>query len=815
MIFNLSNIPLTPAETSLLNHGLTFCPTFKPNPAKTKEDIVEFERKAQLPYHFFIRESFGSRKDKDGERSRFGYKPTFFQPTYRCDEITKVANRILEHVSNLISTNSRNKKLYNLSKEEYNAIRSLREKDIIIKPCDKGAGICILSPADYEQKCYQLLNDTKDYSRHQQTTTDINTKIHEESTELLRKFLRKKAINEKEFDYLWTHTTTKMPRFYGLPKIHKEGVPLRPIVSQIDGPTYGLNIACDKFLEGTENNIPNLIRDTREFIASLQNINVPDHAFLVSIDIRSLYTNIPWTEGIRAVMDAYINTYEGQRPPIDPALLERSLDHIMKQNHFTFNGETFHQTFGTAMGAPIAVKYANISTHAIWTRITNDELQPLMFKRLIDDIFMVWTHSEDQLKTFIDNINLKHPTIKFDYSYSPTAIPFLDTIVYIQDNRLMTKLYVKPTDRQAYLHYTSAHPTHTKKSLPYSQALRIRRNTTDDAVLLNSLRDLTKTFAQRGYAKDFILEQTNKVLDRTQTQLLVKRLKHKTTRRIPLVIDFHPHLDKLPSAATKIWHSLITSNRNIVSIYPEPCLTSFRRTKNLKDLLVSSHHPKRRPNPNPNPPGTDHTTDTTTDTTSDVTTDSTTTENTTTTADTTTITDNTTNLTTATTTSDTAITGTVHTHNTRSSGKATRCNQNRCLCCKSINTASSFQSNQTQLHYTIKTHMNCKSRNIIYLITCKKCKQQYVGESSQPLSARMCGHRSAAKNQKNTPIAKHFTLPGHTIDDIAVCPIEQLPNTKNENVNRQHRLDRELHWIKTLRTYKPLGLNQHNFLPTN
>ena len=89
---------------------------------------------------------------------------------------------------------------------------------------------------------------------------------------------------------------------------------------------------------------------------------------------------------------------------------------------------------------------------------------------------MVWTKSENKLKSFINEINKKHHSIKFDFKFSEEKIEFLDTSVYkYHNNSLQRTLYKKSTDRQNYLHAKSAYPHSLKESIPYSQAVRIKR----------------------------------------------------------------------------------------------------------------------------------------------------------------------------------------------------------------------------------------------------------------------------------------------------------------------------------------------------
>ena len=101
---------------------------------------------------------------------------------------------------------------------------------------------------------------------------------------------------------------------------------------------------------------------------------------------------------------------------------------------------------------------------------------PLIWIRFIDDIFFIWTGSEQDLLRVLNELNSLHPTIKFDMNYSREKIDFLDTTVIItRESSLQTTIYSKPTDRKAYLHAKSYHPKATKDAIPYSQAIRLKR----------------------------------------------------------------------------------------------------------------------------------------------------------------------------------------------------------------------------------------------------------------------------------------------------------------------------------------------------
>lgn len=119
----------------------------------------------------------------------------------------------------------------NISKEEAIALKNIKNnKNIIILKADKGNATVIVNRTDYEHKmeehlvnsgCYRVLN--KDPSS--KILRQLSDKIKNSS---LDPSIKKKLIPNNAI----------IPRIYGVPKIHKSGVPLRPIVNSIGSPTY-------------------------------------------------------------------------------------------------------------------------------------------------------------------------------------------------------------------------------------------------------------------------------------------------------------------------------------------------------------------------------------------------------------------------------------------------------------------------------------------------------------------------------------------------------------------------------------------------
>ena len=92
--------------------------------------------------------------------------------------------------------------------------------------------------------------------------------------------------------------------------------------------------------------------------------------------------------------------------------------------------------------------------------------------------------------------------------------------------------------------------------------------------------------------------------------------------------------------------------------------------------------------------------------------------------------------------------------------------------------------------------------NIIYLISCRICGIQYIGETKKSIKW-FYGHISTIKTDKlDTPVGQHFNLPNHSISDMILQGIEALANRRESA-----RLAKEKMWIRCVHTIHPHGLN--------
>ena len=227
------------------------------------------------------------------------------------------------------------------------------------------------------------------------------------------------------------------------------------------------------------------------------------------------------------------------------------------------------------MGTKCVPSYANIfmgwfEEEFIFPLVTNVNDFYLSFK---DNIFLIWNGTKTEFDDFFKKINQCHPSIKFEYKISKIEISFLYTTVFNVDNKLRTKVYGKPTNRQSYLHRKSDYPNSTKKCIAYSQR----------SDLLNNCKRLLNTLTKRGYNKKYTTTQINRTISIPRNELLNK-IKTSNTERLPLTVTYNRTLPDLKTIIDKNWH-ILQIEPKLKETFAEPPILAFKRNKNPKDII--------------------------------------------------------------------------------------------------------------------------------------------------------------------------------------------------------------------------------------
>ena len=170
-----------------------------------------------------------------------------------------------------------------------------------------------MTQEDYIVEAMRQLSKEEHYSRLDRDPTPDNT---HQIILLLGQMRDRKSINEETWEFL-TPLQARTAKFYLLRKVHKPGNPGRPIVSSCEAPTEKISQFLNYHLRPYEETLPSYLKDTTDFLLKLQSLrSIPDNTLLVTLDVSSLYTNIPHSEGIEACREA-LNSRVIQQPPTE------------------------------------------------------------------------------------------------------------------------------------------------------------------------------------------------------------------------------------------------------------------------------------------------------------------------------------------------------------------------------------------------------------------------------------------------------------------------------------------------------------------
>ena len=280
---------------------------------------------------------------------------------------------VAESIQRVFKHNTYNQPSSNLNENEMSFLTNynIHNQEYVIKPADKGGAIVIWSTTDYEKEALSQLNDNKYYEKIQAQPDMIITAQTNTITNYVKDLFKFGDIDYKTLKYLLPPSPPRIPIFYLLPKIHKPNNPGRPIISGCDSPADRLSSFIDTHLKPLCSSLPSYIKDTNHFLQTIFNITtpLPPNTILATIDVKSLYTNIPHDEGIRATLEA-LDTKHGCMWPFRK-VIHQFLIHILKENYFTFNDQLYLQKHGTAMGTKMAPSFANIFMGTLEEQITS------------------------------------------------------------------------------------------------------------------------------------------------------------------------------------------------------------------------------------------------------------------------------------------------------------------------------------------------------------------------------------------------------------------------------------------------------------
>ena len=205
------------------------------------------------------------------------------------------------------------------------------------------------------------------------------------------------------------------------------------------------------------------------------------------------------------------------------------------------------------------------------------------FKRFLDNCFLIFKQSEEDLKKFYDLLKRLHPSIRVTLDKSRQQLSFLDTLIINNNGKVQTDIYYKPIDSKQYLLYTTCHPKHTSNSIPYNLARRLKMIISEEHILLKRLEELKTFLLKQSCPAALIEDSIIKIKSLNRSNLLQT---HPTNDKdnnkipyVPYVTTFNPHNPKIYADI---------QNNNSLLLRDDRLKTIFKKKKRF--LKVNANH---------------------------------------------------------------------------------------------------------------------------------------------------------------------------------------------------------------------------------
>ena len=526
-VFNLTDHPLEEEETKLLSLGLKFSPSIK------KSTVAE---------------------------TSAGLEPIL----KKLDPAVESAATY--DVTNCLMDTKRRKS--NLSVAQQKALKSLKEKsqEVKILPADKGDSTVVMTNEQYNCRMEEHLG-SETYSLLKKDPTES---LARKLDVILKKLLKDKKISKQLHDDSRV-LHPRPPQIYGLPKIHKPGNPLRPIVSFYGTPLSALHKQLSNILRPlTQSSLR--LKNTEDFLDKFRQDIDPAYGYFCSLDIKSLYTSCNMHAAVDIIKEKIRSNTEILPANITPEGISSLLNFSLDNAYLEYNSLFFRQNIGGPMGSPLTVALAEIRVSYIEDlAIRNSTDPPSHYYHFVNDGFGHFRNRQ-HAESFLNHINSMAPDLEYtiEHPSADDSIPFLDILIHPD---LSTSIYRKPTHTNLYTHYTSSATMASKESTVRTLTRRAFA-LCSPCHLQTELLHLESTFLSNGYP----LRKIRNLMDQT-----LKRLK-KTTQRPPSKSSDDHLVVSIPYDAG---HS--SALRKSLSKYN--ICTVFKSTNTLRSILTHTKTP--------------------------------------------------------------------------------------------------------------------------------------------------------------------------------------------------------------------------------
>lgn len=547
-----SNIPFSAAR--ILGLGLKFCVCDRPPPSDLSHfDIERMRKEIRTAWTLFLKSDPTELCPNNDWNPKIYVKNPNWVPNKATPPIEQAMDNFESVLKTIVQRDRWKKFTSNLTRHELRQIQALRKnKEITILPSDKNLGPVALDTDTYTQQI--LTEHLLDNTRYEILTREDATNQLKEASQATWELFKEYYVyfTEAEQQYVdrsyKTRADCRPAHFYGIPKLHKKGYPLRPIVSKVNSELEILSKFVDYQLQQVVPLCKFYIRDSWHLMDKLRMLEkLPENARLTVFDAVAMYCNIDTDHAIESLRK-WFQSHEHELPRRFPtAFVLKAINIVMKWNIFNFDDIVCRQKNGTAMGTSLACMYATLYfTYHEEQVLCNPEHEHgiLFYVRFIDDVFLIqkqYPGSHARLEHAFNNFGQPGKRLKWTTDGPKTSVTFLDLNLKLVDGRVTWSTFVKPMNLHLYIPSFSAHAPSMKKGLIFGMIRRFWLQNPNEQDFIKFARLFYRHLKARGYneqeLQDLFLEASTKL----DNPSLGKEQSNSADReRIFLHLRYHP-----------------------------------------------------------------------------------------------------------------------------------------------------------------------------------------------------------------------------------------------------------------------------------
>ena len=607
---------MPPAVASLLGLNLKFIP--KPDYTTSTREIWEGLDRLERDLHLKI--FFAGGEDK--ERSKLYVPNSEWRPDI--EDIPRwLDNKWARFAKSIAHKFVRRHVRSNLLPFQRKLLEDLRRNhDVIIANTDKGLGPCAIELNRYildalvhllDESTYQILTEEE--------AQEAATKLREEIEDWLEEY--ESILEESDHTYiLWNLLENKDPfgYFYLLYKIHKlpslEGVndgtiqcPTRPVCSSCGSLDHALGAWVNLQLQPVAQAQPTYFKNSQAALKMLQDLDLPDNAYLFTADATAMYPNIK-TDAALEIIPAFLREHEKEFNYPTEALID-ALQIVFKNNLFRFSDLFIKQVDGTVMGKRPSPPWATIffGIHEVdLLRVWKAFLKFL--KRFIDDILGIWLAHPDPNENqrlwsdFKAHVNTFHG---LQWKFTPLAksgVIFMDMKLSIVGGKIQSTIYEKDMALHLYIPPSSAHSPGVTNSIVMGNVLRIFQLCTDTGDIDEKLEAFFDYLLNRGHQLETLRPLFDSAIANATKYLATSEDEREATkaakaeeakRRVYFHVPFHPDNPKA-RVIQSLWSEHVAApdddkplnkqvNERGAEVPVDKLIVCYHRPHNLGNLL--------------------------------------------------------------------------------------------------------------------------------------------------------------------------------------------------------------------------------------